>query len=117
MKQLLTILCLVLLVSCSNKVPSDKLVERDGITYEVNSTTPFTGRSVGYHDNDQISSKAIYKDGKRDGLYKLFYDNGRLKEKGNYKNGEGKVDQYQRSSTLAGAAHIYIPNTFLNRYR
>ncbi|SVE32657.1 uncharacterized protein METZ01_LOCUS485511, partial [marine metagenome] len=51
MKQLLTILCLVLLVSCSPppEVPSDKLVERQGITYEINSTTPFTGIEVSYH--------------------------------------------------------------------
>ena len=48
MKKLLTILCLVLLVSCSNEVPEDKLVYRQGITYEVNSTTPFTGQSVKY---------------------------------------------------------------------
>jgi len=46
MKKLLTILCLLILVSCSNEVPPDKLVERGGITYEINSTTPFTGQSV-----------------------------------------------------------------------
>ncbi len=57
MKKLLTILGLVLLVSCSNEVPSDKLVERNGITYEVNSTTPFTGSSVGYHDNSQLKER------------------------------------------------------------
>ena len=55
MKQLLTILCLVLLVSCSPppEVPDDKLVERQGIKYEVNSDQPFTGISVEY-DVDTI---------------------------------------------------------------
>ncbi len=38
MKKLLTILCLVLLVSCSPppEVPSNQLVERQGVTYQVN---------------------------------------------------------------------------------
>ena len=44
----------VFLVSCSNEVPFDKLVERQGITYEINSTTPFTGSSVSYYENGQL---------------------------------------------------------------
>ena len=88
MKKLLTILCLVLLVSCSNEVPPDQLVERQGITYEVNSTTPFTGSSVGYHDNDQLSVKGNYKNGEKDGLWEGYYENGQLKYRGNYKDGK-----------------------------
>ncbi len=55
MKQLLTILCLVLLVSCSNEVPDDQLVERQGVTYQVNSEKPFTGISVEYYIVTMIS--------------------------------------------------------------
>ena len=88
MKQLLTILCLVLLVSCSNEVPSDKLVERDGITYEVNSTTPFTGSSVEYHDNGQLEKRGNYKNGKQDGLFEFFNENGNLTSTQTYRNGE-----------------------------
>ena len=66
MNKVLLILSVVLLASCSPKeVTSGQLVERQGIKYEVNSTTPFTGVSVGYHDNGQLKEKANYKDGKR----------------------------------------------------
>ena len=88
MKKLLTIFCLALLVSCSNEVPSDKLVERNGITYETNSTTPFTGSSVSYHENGQLEMRGNYKDGKDDGLWESYYENGQLEMRGNYKDGE-----------------------------
>ena len=101
MKKLLTILCLVLLVSCSNEVPSDKLVERNGITYETNSTTPFTGSSVNYYEDGlrvengkpqvnytELMFRRNYKNGKKDGLQEIFYyENGQLLRRENYKNG------------------------------
>ena len=88
MKKLLTILCLVLLVSCSNEVPSDKLVERQGIVYEVNSTIQFTGSSVNYHENGQLRLKQNYNNGILNGPSEDFYENGQLKGKENYKNDE-----------------------------
>ena len=44
-----------LLFSCSGEkeVPYDRLVERDGVVFEVNSTTPFNGFGVEYHPNGQ----------------------------------------------------------------
>jgi len=88
MKKLLTILCLVLLVSCSNQVHSDKLVERDGITYEVNSTTPFTGSSVSYYEGAHPEYRGNYKNGKKDGLMEWFHENGQLSVRENYKDGK-----------------------------
>ena len=96
MKKILTVLCLVLLVSCSNEVPPDELVERDGITYEVNSTTPFTGSSVSYHENGQLSTKVNIKNGKPDGLMENYYENGQLWEVIPYKDGvpDGSGESY-----------------------
>ena len=70
MKLLLTIFCLLILVSCSPtpEVPSDKLVERLGITYEVNSQTPFTGSKVSYYENGKLNERVNYKNGKIEGL-------------------------------------------------
>ena len=104
MKKLLTILCLVLLVSCSNEVPSDKLVERDGITYEVNSTTPFTGSSVSYWINGQLLLRKNYKNGKEDGLWESFHDNGQLEYRGNYRDGEpeGPWEFFNEDGNLIG---------------
>ena len=73
MKQLLTTLCLLILVSCSQQsqdpppedsppeVNSERLVVRQGIVYEVNSTTPFTGSEVSYHENGQLFLKGNHK--------------------------------------------------------
>lgn len=78
MKKLLTTLCLVFLVSCSNEVPSDKLVQREGITYEVNSDTPFTGTLVEFYENGQLERKVDYKNGKQTGSSEKFFENGQL---------------------------------------
>ena len=92
MKKLLTILCLVLLVSCSNEVPSDKLVERGDITYGVNSEKPFTGTSVEYYIDtiikDEFEERVLwkrttYKDGMLDGLYESFHPNGQTEVREN----------------------------------
>jgi antitoxin component YwqK of YwqJK toxin-antitoxin module len=99
MKHLLTIFCLVLLVSCSKEVPSDKLVFRNGLIYEINSTAAFTGSSVDYHDNGQLSSKENYKDGKLDGLVEEFYISGQIWNRKNYKDGklDGLVEEFYLS--------------------
>ena len=104
MKKLLTILCLVLLVSCSPppEVPYDKLVERQGITYEINSTTPFTGSSIDYYSNGQLESRGTFKDGKMDGLLETYHENGQLRERRNYKDGkfDGLSESFYRNGQL-----------------
>ena len=106
MKKLLTILCLVLLssYSYSEEVPKYKLVERQGITYKVNSTTPFTGSSVEYHWNGQLEEIRNYKDGKIHGLVKWFRVNGQLQERRNHKNGEqeGLNEWFYENGQLKG---------------
>ena len=104
MKQLLTILGLVLLssYSYSKEVLLDQLVERDGMYYEVNSTTPFTGSVEDYYDNGQLEYKENYKNGILDGLYEDFYENGQLDERGNYKDGKenGLWEKYYENGEL-----------------
>ena len=89
MKILLSILCLLILVSCSPtpEIPSDQLVERNGIKYQVNSQTPFKGVEVNYRENGQLEFRKNYKNGIQDGLYEEYYENGQLKQKGNFKDG------------------------------
>ena len=45
----LVLTLLLILTGCTKEVSSDKLVERYGIKYEVNSQIPFTGNSVDYY--------------------------------------------------------------------
>ena len=55
MKNTLALVLMVFgMVGCSKEIPSDQLVERQGITYEVNSQTPFSGSVVEHYDNGQV---------------------------------------------------------------
>ena len=87
MNKTLIILSLIFLVSCSNEVPIDKLVERNGITYEVNSNTPFTGSSVSYFENGELQYRRNFKDGKHEGLWESFDEEGNLTKTEEYKDG------------------------------
>ena len=57
------------------------LVERDGLTYQKFSEVPFTGKVSG-------SEKGLFKNGKREGAWVSYWDNGQLKSKGNDRNDE-----------------------------
>ena len=127
------LLGLVLLVSCApNEVPSKNVVERDGIKYEVNSQTSFTGISVSsykdgtierkqtykdgkedglhewYHDNGQLSSKVNFKDGKEDGLHEWYHENGQLERKTTYKDGkeDGLYENYHENGELLSKGNL-----------
>ena len=101
--KILVILSLIVLVSCSpTEVPSEKLVERGGIIYLINSQTPFSGRSVSYYENGQVKEKINYKNGKPDGLEEWYYENGQLERKVNYKDGkkDGLEEWYDENGLL-----------------
>ena len=107
MKTLLTLpLLLLSLISFPSwsETYSD-LVERDGIHYKKFSNVPFNGEVKGifqgrlkngkeeglwvkYHDNGQLWSKGEYKNGKKEGSWVLYWDNGQLHDTGEYKNGK-----------------------------
>ena len=93
-KTLLFFLGLSLLASCAKEVPSNILVERAGVTYEVNSTTPYSGRSVEYYverlDQDepqQLREVGNYQDGRRQGAWESFHLNGQWHTSGSWING------------------------------
>ena len=84
--RLLTILCLVLLVSCSQEPPL--LLIRDGITYAQNTNEPFTGIVEEFHENGQLEFRGTIIDGILDGLWETFDEDGNLTETKTYRNGE-----------------------------
>lgn len=53
------------------------LVERDGIYYEKFTDVPFTGEVKGI-------SQGAFKDGKKNGSWIIYYDNGQLLSKGEF---------------------------------
>ena len=93
MKKFFPFILIIILTSCSKETPYDKLVERDGIVYEVNSTVPYTGTSISYffdvnvinpQEDKRVDQRKVYRDGKLNGLTEGFYRSGQLKIRGNY---------------------------------
>ena len=97
----------------------EDLVEREGVYYEKFTDVPYTGEVTGseqgsfkngkrdgawvtYHENGQLQSKGNYKNGKWDGAWVYYHDHGQFWSKGNYKNGkkEGTWVDYQRDGTV-----------------
>ena len=112
MKKLSVLLCIFLLSACApSEVPSEKLVERNGIKYEINSQTPFTGFSTVYYENGQLEKKVTYKDGVKNGLYENYYENGQSHYKHTFKDGKlhGLYEVHYRNGT-----EVYSPRCYQN---
>ena len=96
MKHLLIIFSLLLTsVSWSKDVDYNDLVYRDGLLYEKFTDKPFTGNSTGLKQGKII-------DGKEEGEWLYYFDNGQLKVKSNYKDGkpEGEWLWYNENGQL-----------------
>ena len=107
------------LVSWSESLTMDDLVERNELYYKKFTDNPFTGEISGiengsfkngkmngewlrYYENGQLNEKVNFKDGKRDGLSETYFENGQLKDKGNYKDGkeEGLWEYFNKDGSL-----------------
>ena len=105
MKKLLTILCLVLLSvhSYSQEViPEVETVTRDGLIYHQLSTEPLTGTVVSFYDNGRLLNRKNYRNGKREGLWETFHENGQLWMRRNFIDGErdGLSEMYHDNGQL-----------------
>ena len=95
------------------------LVVRDGLYYKKFTEVPFTGNITGeekgklkngksegswiaYWENGQLWYKGDYKNGKQEGSWVHYHENGQLMSKGDYKNGkkEGSWDFYWSNGTV-----------------
>ena len=76
----------------------DDLVKRDGLSYKKFTEVPFTGDITG-------KRKGSYKNGKEDGSWISYWDNGQLRSKGDYKNGmyDGSWIKYETVSLSISA--------------
>jgi len=103
------------------------LVQRGGLYYEKFTNIPFSGKVTGlyqgsfkdgkkdglwveYHDNGQLQEEGTYKDGKMDGPWVSYWDNGQLGSKGTWKDGkrEGPWVGYHKDGTV----DAYLTGTF-----
>ena len=87
------LLCLSASVVWSKTI--DDLVKRNGIYFKKFSEVPFTGEVTG-------KVQGSFKNGKQEGSWIGYYDNGQLNYKGNYKNGnqDGYWVWYYNDGTL-----------------
>ena len=131
MKRVLSVIGVVLVVGCGGGEPRDmetlqELEPRDmgtlrgvdGLYLNPEDGQPYSGPVFGenmgkrmtgslrdgkwdgpfesYHDNGQLRRKGAYKDGVEDGPVEEYYDSGKLYEKGAYKDG-GKCGEWLES--------------------
>ena len=101
------------------EVTLDDLVEREGIHYKKFTDVPFTGKVTGqeqgtfkngkkegpwvdYWENGQLKMKGDYRDRGREGPWVSYWENGQLEMKGDYKNGktEGPWVGYNEDGTV-----------------
>ncbi|MDG2313138.1 MAG: hypothetical protein P8M15_03800 [Alphaproteobacteria bacterium] len=119
------VFCLTSSIAWSETVTPTDLVKRNGIYYKKYTDKPYSGSVKGtdefgyivkgnykdgkeegvwefYYDNGQIYSKPTYKDGKLHGYYEEYLINGQLERKLTYKNGklDGVWEEYYENGKL-----------------
>ena len=134
MKRILSLIGVVLVVGCGGGEPRDMetlqepeprdmgtLRGVDGLYLNPEDGQPYSGPVFGenmgkrmtgslrdgkwdgpfesYHDNGQLRRKGTYKDGVEDGPVEEYYDSGQLYEKGAYKDG-GKCGEWFEGRTV-----------------
>ncbi|EHO78791.1 hypothetical protein HMPREF9942_00862 [Fusobacterium animalis F0419] len=77
-KVLFMVIFILLFASCGKpkEVNIKDTEERDGITYVKGESKGFTGIVKDYYDNGNLENEMAFKDGKKDGISKLYYENG-----------------------------------------
>ena len=99
----------------------DDLVKRNDVYFKKFTDVPFTGNVTGkyqgsfkngkmdgpwvrYHDNGQFRTKGTFKDGKKDGPWVKYHKNGQLSWKGTFKDGksDGPWVGYNEDGTVWG---------------
>lgn len=85
MKYLAIILSVMLMAVVSNAQPQH-LEEKDGLFYY--ESQPYTGTYLTYYDNGTLKLESTYFEGKKDGEFKLYFEDGSLNEIRSYQNNE-----------------------------
>lgn len=77
MKYLIQIIILVLVFSCNHSANRKNITDKNGLKQGIWET----------YENNILISMGDYKDGKKEGIWQYWYDNGQKMEEGNYRNG------------------------------
>lgn len=78
MKKLVLMVALLLAAGCEQRVYEGDLLERQGVYYAPNETDGFTGVNRSFYGNGQLLREVTFKNGKREGLFRNWDENGEL---------------------------------------
>ena len=82
------LLLAIFIISCSEKtIDMEKLQERNGILYEVNTTKPFNGTAIRTYSNGQIKVETKIRNGELISDT-IWSENGQKSAELNYKDGK-----------------------------
>jgi antitoxin component YwqK of YwqJK toxin-antitoxin module len=85
---LLIVLPLLLIVGCSKPISEETLIDKDGLKYHSDTKELFSGKVYSNHMGGNKWVEHTYKDGKENGLFTEWYENGQMSYEGIYKDGE-----------------------------
>jgi len=105
---------MILFAACTAKTDEIKevkfheLQDKGGLAYVGDETEPFTGIAYMYFpDGKTVYTKSYFKDGKQNGEYVEYYQNGQISYKYNFKAGKqhGEFVWYNEDGTLVKKAN------------
>lgn len=88
MRNIITIICLLLPLLGIGQIDANKLEQRDGLFHEIGKSKPFTGKALTYFDNGRKQSSTEYKDGQIEGKLEGWYPSGAKQVVGELLNGQ-----------------------------
>ena len=101
MKKILLIV-LVLIVGCAEEsINLEALNERDDVFYAINTNEPYTGAVFELYENGEKSVEGYLKDGKEDGKWISYSENGKIRTETNKKDGlRVKITYYNEDGSI-----------------
>ena len=107
MKNFLIISLLILSVGvCQREYNYNNLVEIDGVWYKKFSDEPINGKVYGYYGEEDKKLTRVdigeLVNGKEEGKWTDYYENGQIESEGNYKDGkeDGKWTLYHENGQI-----------------
>lgn len=116
------------LTGCGKPVNINELQNRNGVFYNVNAQTPFSGKFYQNFKNGQLQEEGAFKKGLLQGKFVQYYPNGQVRVQTNYidgkldgqfvsfyENGERKADLNYKNGDFNGVNVVY-PTMFNPKY-
>jgi len=94
---LLIVLPLLLIVGCSSPEPinyEETLNYRDGVFYTKDTNKPYSGQVFSLFEDGKKKGEGTLKDGKEDGLWTGWYENGQKEYEGTLKTDYGEITEW-----------------------